>query len=170
MENFVIRGGHELFGEVNISGAKNAAVAIIPAAILANDIVRIENIPNISDVSLMIQTLDRMGAKIKLINNNTRKVYNIRSLNPFLDCKIVVSSTGTYKYISPRESIIIEIMQIRRFCNYITLIMYYNYIRGLNDTKVQDINIVPDLEVYDKVVMTKEEIEKKLGYEIIIKD
>ena len=58
LENFVIRGGHELFGEVNISGAKNAAVAIIPAAILANDIVRIENIPNISDVSLMIQTLE----------------------------------------------------------------------------------------------------------------
>ena len=74
MENFVIRGGHELFGEVNISGAKNAAVAIIPAAILADDIVRIENIPNISDVSLMIQTLDRMGAKIKLINNNTIEI------------------------------------------------------------------------------------------------
>lgn len=106
----------------------------------------------------------------ELIDNNTRKVYNIRSLNPFLECKIVVSSTGTYKYISPRENIIIEIMQIKRFCNYSTLIMYYNYIRGLNDTKVQDINIIPDLEVYDKVVMTKEEIEKKLGYEIIIKD
>ena len=74
LENFVIRGGHELFGEVNISGAKNAAVAIIPAAILANDVVRIENIPNISDVSLMIQTLDRMGAKIKLINNNTIEI------------------------------------------------------------------------------------------------
>ena len=74
LENFVIRGGHELFGEVNISGAKNAAVAIIPAAILANDIVRIENIPNISDVSLMIQTLDRMGAKIKLINNNSIEI------------------------------------------------------------------------------------------------
>ena len=74
LENFVIRGGHELFGEVNISGAKNAAVAIIPAAILADDIVRIENIPNISDVSLMIQTLDRMGAKIKLINNNTIEI------------------------------------------------------------------------------------------------
>ena len=42
MENFVINGGHELFGEVNISGAKNAAVAIIPAAILADDKVRIE--------------------------------------------------------------------------------------------------------------------------------
>lgn len=61
-------------------------------------------------------------------------------------------------------------MQITRFSNCIKLIMDYNYIRGLNDTKVQDINIVPDLEVYDKVVMTKEEIEKKLGYEIVIKD
>lgn len=108
----------------------------------------------------------------ELIDNNTRKVYNIRSLNPFLECKIVVSSTGKYKYISNRENIIIEIMQIKRFSNYITLIMDYNYIRGLNlrETKVQDIYIIPDLEVYDKVVMTKEEIEKKLGYEIIIKD
>lgn len=108
----------------------------------------------------------------ELIDNNTRKVYNIRSLNPLLECKIVVSSTGTYKYISPIENIIIEIMQIKRFSNYITLIMYYNYIRGLNlrKTKVQDINIIPDLEAYDKVVMTKEEIEKKLGYKIIIKD
>ena len=61
MENFVINGGHELFGEVNISGAKNAAVAILPAAILANDIVRIEHIPNIRDVSLIIQILDYMG-------------------------------------------------------------------------------------------------------------
>lgn len=107
-----------------------------------------------------------------LIDNNTRKVYNIRSLNPFLECKIVVSSTGTYKYISNSEDIIIEIMQIKRFSNYIKLITDYNYIRGLNlrETKVQDIDIIPDLEVYDKVVMTKEEIEKKLGYKIIIKD
>ena len=74
MENFVIKGGHELFGEVNISGAKNAAVAIIPASLLCDDVVRIENIPNISDVSLIIQILDRMGAKIKMINNNTIEI------------------------------------------------------------------------------------------------
>ena len=87
-----------------------------------------------------------------LIDNNTRKVYNIRSLNPFLECKIVVSSTGTYKYISNRENIIIEIMQIKRFSNYIKLITDYNYIRGLNlrEIKVQNINIIPDLEAYDK--------------------
>ncbi|MDD6672782.1 MAG: UDP-N-acetylglucosamine 1-carboxyvinyltransferase [Eubacteriales bacterium] len=74
MDNFVINGGHELFGEVNISGAKNAAVAIIPAAILADDLVRIENIPQISDVQLIIEILDRMGAQIKLINKNTIEI------------------------------------------------------------------------------------------------
>lgn len=74
MDNFVIEGGHELFGEVNISGAKNAAVAIIPAAILADDVVRIENIPSISDVSLIIKILDRMGAGIKMINKNTIEI------------------------------------------------------------------------------------------------
>lgn len=74
LENFVIKGGHELFGEVNISGAKNAAVAIIPAALLCDDIVRIENIPNISDVNLIIQILDRMGAGIKMINKNTIEI------------------------------------------------------------------------------------------------
>ncbi|MCH5314471.1 MAG: UDP-N-acetylglucosamine 1-carboxyvinyltransferase [Eubacterium sp.] len=74
MENFVIQGGNELFGEVNISGAKNAAVAILPAALLCDDVVRIENIPNISDVSLIIQILNRMGAGVKMINNNTIEI------------------------------------------------------------------------------------------------
>ena len=74
MENFVITGGKELFGEVNISGAKNAAVAIIPAAILANDVVRIENIPQISDVQLIIEILDTMGAKVRLIRKDTIEI------------------------------------------------------------------------------------------------
>lgn len=80
MENFVIQGGSELFGEVTVSGAKNAAVAIIPAGLLADDVVRIENIPNISDVSLIIQILDRMGAGIKMINKNTIEI-DSRSVN-----------------------------------------------------------------------------------------
>lgn len=74
LENFVITGGKELFGEVNISGAKNAAVAIIPAAILANDVVRIENIPQISDVQLIIEILDTMGAKVRLIKRDTIEI------------------------------------------------------------------------------------------------
>lgn len=74
MENFVINGGHELFGEVNISGAKNAAVAIIPAAILAGDVVRIENIPQISDVQLIVEILNSLGADVKLINKDTLEI------------------------------------------------------------------------------------------------
>lgn len=80
MDNFVINGGHELFGEVNISGAKNAAVAIIPAALLAEDIVRIENIPQISDVHLIIEILSRMGAEIKVVNKNTLDI-NTTNIN-----------------------------------------------------------------------------------------
>lgn len=74
MEKFVIEGGHPLKGEVNISGAKNAVVAIIPAAILAQDVCRIENIPNISDVSMMIRILYQMGAEIKMINGHTVEI------------------------------------------------------------------------------------------------
>lgn len=80
VDNFVINGGHELFGEVNISGAKNAAVAIIPAALLAEDIVRIENIPQISDVHLIIEILNRMGAEIKVVNKNTLDI-NTTNIN-----------------------------------------------------------------------------------------
>ena len=74
LDKLVISGPTKLKGEVVISGAKNAAVAILPATLLVNGVCKIENLPNISDVSLMIQTLDRMGAKIKLINNNTIEI------------------------------------------------------------------------------------------------
>lgn len=64
MERFVIRGGRQLHGEINISGAKNAALAIIPAAILADGPCRIENIPDISDVDMMIRVLEYIGAEV----------------------------------------------------------------------------------------------------------
>ncbi len=71
MEKFVVTGGKPLFGEVNISGAKNAAVAIIPAVILCDEPCQIENIPNISDVTLISKILQQMGAKVKRINKST---------------------------------------------------------------------------------------------------
>lgn len=80
MDKFVIHGGNKLCGEVNISGAKNAVVAIIPATLLAEDVCRIENIPNISDVSMMIKILHNMGAKIKMINDNTLEI-DTRTVN-----------------------------------------------------------------------------------------
>lgn len=74
LEKYVITGGKRLNGEVTVSGAKNAAVAILPATILADDVCIIENIPNISDVSLTIKILSEMGAQIRVINKNTVEI------------------------------------------------------------------------------------------------
>lgn len=74
MEKFVINGGKKLHGEIDISGAKNAAVAIIPATILAEDICRIENIPDIRDVQVMVKILIEMGATVRYINSNTLEI------------------------------------------------------------------------------------------------
>ncbi len=71
MEKFVVTGGKPLFGEVNISGAKNAAVAIIPAVILCDEPCQIDNIPNISDVSLISRILQQMGAVVRRINKSS---------------------------------------------------------------------------------------------------
>lgn len=74
LEKIVVNGGRKLVGEVCISGAKNAAVAILPATILAEDICRIENIPEISDVTIMLKILTNLGATVKYINKNTLEI------------------------------------------------------------------------------------------------
>ena len=83
MEKFIINGGTPLRGEVTISGAKNAALAIIPAAILCEDVCRLENLPtSISDVNYMIRALGSIGAEVKLINKTTIEI-NSRHINSF---------------------------------------------------------------------------------------
>ncbi|MBQ2177553.1 MAG: UDP-N-acetylglucosamine 1-carboxyvinyltransferase [Oscillospiraceae bacterium] len=67
MTKYIVQGGHPLFGEVHISGAKNAAVAIIPAALLVDGVCRIENIPQISDVTALLKILEQLGAKIRFL-------------------------------------------------------------------------------------------------------
>lgn len=74
MEKYVIHGGTRLNGEVMVSGAKNAAVAILPATILCEEPCIIENIPNISDVASIIDILSEMGAKITVLNKNTLEI------------------------------------------------------------------------------------------------
>ncbi|KXG73919.1 UDP-N-acetylglucosamine 1-carboxyvinyltransferase [Thermotalea metallivorans] len=65
MEKFVIEGGHKLKGKVSISGFKNAAVAIIPAAILAGNRCTIENLPNIKDVEVLGEMLQELGGQVE---------------------------------------------------------------------------------------------------------
>ena len=74
MDKFIINGGRPLVGEVVISGAKNAAVAIIPAAVLSDDVCRIENIPQISDVTNCLRILYEMGASVKTVNAHTIEI------------------------------------------------------------------------------------------------
>ncbi|MBO6229330.1 MAG: UDP-N-acetylglucosamine 1-carboxyvinyltransferase [Ruminiclostridium sp.] len=71
MEKFIINGGNRLTGEVEISGAKNAAVAIIPAVILADEPCTLENVPSINDVAIDLRILRELGAEIKFINRST---------------------------------------------------------------------------------------------------
>ena len=74
MEKYVINGGTALHGEVEISGAKNAAVAIIPAALLVDGVCRIENIPQISDTDMLLTILTELGAKVSFINKSTIEI------------------------------------------------------------------------------------------------
>lgn len=89
MEKFVIKGGNRLTGEVTISGAKNAAVAVIPAALLVEGVCRIENIPNIQDVSVILEMLVKLGAKVQYINSNTIEI----------DCTKVESYKAPYEMV-----------------------------------------------------------------------
>lgn len=86
MTKYIIHGGKPLYGEVEISGAKNAAVAILPAALLVDGVCRIENIPQISDVSLLLSILKSLGAKIRTVDRTTLDI----------DCSCIHGRTVPY--------------------------------------------------------------------------
>ncbi len=83
MEKIVIHGGNKLNGEVEISGAKNSVVAIIPATLLARDICVIENVPDISDVTCMLTILSQMGAQITYLNKHKIEI-NTKGVNSYI--------------------------------------------------------------------------------------
>lgn len=86
MTKYIINGGKPLNGEVVISGAKNAAVAIIPAALMVDGVCRIENIPQISDVTMLLNILKQMGAEIRTVNRHTMDI----------DCTGVATCEATF--------------------------------------------------------------------------
>lgn len=74
MDKIVISGGQKLKGKVNISGAKNAALAILPAVLLSDGVCVIENLPSISDITLMCKILEDLGAEVKLLSKGTLQI------------------------------------------------------------------------------------------------
>lgn len=97
MEKFVINGGKPLKGEVRISGAKNAAVAILPAVLLSDEPCIIENLPNISDVATILKAMQVLGAQVKLINKSTVEI-DPRHVNSFVVSKKMAEGMRASSY------------------------------------------------------------------------
>ena len=74
MEQYVIKGGNELKGEVTIGGAKNAALGILAAAIMSDEDVLIENIPNVNDINVMLEAIGHIGAEVDRIDAHTVRI------------------------------------------------------------------------------------------------
>ena len=83
MEQYVIKGGNPLVGEVEIGGAKNAALAILSAAVMTDETVTIENVPNVRDTNVLLNAIQEIGAKVERIDAHTVKINGsfIRDLN-----------------------------------------------------------------------------------------
>lgn len=74
MEQYVIKGGNPLSGEVNIIGAKNAALAIIAAAIMSDETVTIDNVPDVSDIRVLLGAIASIGAVVEEVDRHTYKI------------------------------------------------------------------------------------------------
>ncbi len=74
MEQYVIKGGNPLVGEVDIAGAKNAALAILAAAIMTDETILIENLPNVRDINVLLEAIEGIGAMVERIDKSTVKI------------------------------------------------------------------------------------------------
>lgn len=99
MTQYIIQGGKPLSGVVTISGAKNAAVAILPATLLVNGVCRIENVPDISDVRLLLEILSDMGAAIRRLSANTLEIDATRVRNSEASAALVRRIRASYYLI-----------------------------------------------------------------------
>ena len=82
MEQYIIKGGHPLVGEVEIGGAKNAALAILAAAIMTDETVRIENLPDVNDINVLLDAIAGIGAMVQRTDRHTVKI-NSKAIHDF---------------------------------------------------------------------------------------
>lgn len=99
MDKYVINGGNRLTGSVTISGAKNAAVAILPAVVLSDEPCIIENVPNISDVSIIIRILYEMGAEVKWLTKSSLRIDCKGIKNPVVPYEMAKLMRGSYYFL-----------------------------------------------------------------------
>ena len=82
-QQYIIKGGKPLNGEVTIGGAKNAALGILAAAIMTDETVTIDNLPDVRDINVLLQAIEEIGARVERIDKHTVKINgsNIHSMN-----------------------------------------------------------------------------------------
>ena len=73
MNQYIMKGGNPLVGEVQISGAKNAALGILAASIMTDENVVIENLPDVRDINVMLEAIEEIGARVERLERQDRK-------------------------------------------------------------------------------------------------
>ena len=99
MEKLLIEGGYRLEGDVEISGAKNAVVAIIPATVLAKGVCVLENIPNISDVTALFHILRELGAKVRMLDKRTVEIDTTNMGEPVIPYELTRTMRASYYFL-----------------------------------------------------------------------
>lgn len=99
MEHYIIRGGNPLSGEVNIGGAKNAALAIIAAAIMADETVTIENLPDVKDINVLLEAIANLGAIVEKVDRHTYKINGSFISDTTVDQESIKKIRGSYYLI-----------------------------------------------------------------------
>ena len=99
MEHYVVKGGHALSGEVEISGAKNAALAILCAAVMANEPVIVENVPDVSDIRAILLATESIGAVVEKIDRHTFRINGVTVADMPVDNEYIRKIRGSYYFI-----------------------------------------------------------------------
>lgn len=99
MDKFIINGGKPLKGEISVSGAKNAAVAIVAGTLLCDEPVTLENVPEISDISICLKILYEMGASIKILDKNTMKIDTRGIVDPVVPYELARSMRASSYFL-----------------------------------------------------------------------
>lgn len=96
MEQYIIKGGKPLQGEVSIGGAKNAALGILAAAIMTDDTVTIDNLPDVRDINVLLQAMEGIGAKIERVDRHTVKINGSNISSVSIDYEYIKKIRASY--------------------------------------------------------------------------
>ncbi|WP_283681543.1 UDP-N-acetylglucosamine 1-carboxyvinyltransferase [Parablautia sp. Marseille-Q6255] len=99
MEQYIIRGGNPLVGEVEISGAKNAALGILAAAIMTDDTVQIENLPNVRDINVLLEAMESIGVEVERLSSHSVRMNSAHIGEVSVDYEYIKKIRASYYLI-----------------------------------------------------------------------